>query len=68
MCLWADIDLSYNELPRVPESLYKIATIRRLNLSNNEISELSSLIGRNHVTSSFAPLVFGMNEQAKVMH
>ncbi|KAI0215973.1 Flightless-1-like protein [Lamellibrachia satsuma] len=39
-----DVDLSYNDLPRVPEPLYKIASLKRLNLSNNAITELSSLI------------------------
>ena len=42
----AEVDLSYNKLPRVPEQLYKIKSLRRLNLSNNEISELSSIIGK----------------------
>ncbi|KAK2175165.1 hypothetical protein NP493_747g01024 [Ridgeia piscesae] len=39
-----DVDLSYNDLPRVPEPLYKISSLKRLNISNNAITELSSLI------------------------
>ncbi|XP_046549598.1 protein flightless-1 homolog isoform X1 [Haliotis rubra] len=39
-----DIDLSYNDLPRVPEALYKLSSLRRLNLCNNQISELSLMI------------------------
>ena len=42
----SDIDLSYNDLPRLPESLYKLVTLKRLNISNNEITELSSMIGK----------------------
>lgn len=41
----ADLDLSYNDFPRIPEVLYKLTMLVRLNLSNNEITELSSLIG-----------------------
>ena len=43
--LLSDIDMSYNDLPRLPESLYKLVTLKRLNISNNEIAELSSMIG-----------------------
>jgi len=39
-----DLDLSYNELVRVPEALYKLSSLVRLNLSNNEIMELSTLM------------------------
>lgn len=39
-----DLDLSYNELVRVPEALYKLSALVRLNLSNNEIMELSTLM------------------------
>ncbi|XP_022317949.2 protein flightless-1 homolog isoform X3 [Crassostrea virginica] len=39
-----DIDLSGNDLPRVPETLYKLTAIKRLNLSSNQISELSLVI------------------------
>lgn len=42
---FTDVDLSYNDLPRVPEALYKLESLRRLNLSNNEITELSLMIG-----------------------
>ena len=40
-----DIDLSHNSLERVPDALYSIATLQRINLSNNEINELSLLVG-----------------------
>jgi len=39
-----DLDLSYNELVRVPEALYKLSSLVRLNLSDNEIMELSTLM------------------------
>ncbi|XP_059178446.1 protein flightless-1 homolog [Physella acuta] len=39
-----DVDLSYNTLTRVPEALYKLESLKRLNLSNNEIGELSLMI------------------------
>lgn len=39
-----DVDLSYNNLPKVPEAMYNLKSLKRFNLSNNEISELSSLI------------------------
>ena len=42
---FTDVDLSYNNLPRVPEALYKLDSLKRLNLSNNEITELSLMIG-----------------------
>lgn len=38
--------MSGNDLPRVPETLYKLTAIKRLNLSSNQISELSLVIGR----------------------
>lgn len=41
-----DLDLSCNNLPAVPEALYKLTSLARLNLANNEITELSSSIGR----------------------
>ncbi|XP_029638513.1 protein flightless-1 homolog isoform X1 [Octopus sinensis] len=39
-----DIDLSSNNLPKIPEALYKLKTLKRLQLCDNEITELSSLI------------------------
>ena len=42
-----DVDLSYNSLQKVPECLYTLCNIRRLNLSNNEITELSLALGMN---------------------
>uniref|UniRef100_A0A3B4GU82 Protein flightless-1 homolog n=1 Tax=Pundamilia nyererei TaxID=303518 RepID=A0A3B4GU82_9CICH len=37
----ADVDLSCNDLTRVPECLYSLSSLKRLNLSSNQISELS---------------------------
>lgn len=39
-----DVDLSCNDLTRVPECLYTLPSLRRLNLSSNQISELSLCI------------------------
>uniref|UniRef100_A0A0B7B8B3 Gelsolin-like domain-containing protein n=2 Tax=Arion vulgaris TaxID=1028688 RepID=A0A0B7B8B3_9EUPU len=39
-----DVDLSYNTLNRIPEALYKVKSLKRLNMSNNEVTELSVLI------------------------
>lgn len=39
-----DVDLSCNDLTRVPECLYSLGSLRRLNLSSNQISELSLCI------------------------
>uniref|UniRef100_A0AAX7UPE1 Protein flightless-1 homolog n=1 Tax=Astatotilapia calliptera TaxID=8154 RepID=A0AAX7UPE1_ASTCA len=40
----ADVDLSCNDLTRVPECLYSLSSLKRLNLSSNQISELSLCI------------------------
>ncbi|XP_053326968.1 protein flightless-1 homolog [Spea bombifrons] len=40
----SDVDLSMNDLTRVPECLYTLTNIKRLNLSSNQISELSLCI------------------------
>lgn len=40
----ADVDLSCNNLSRVPECLYTLGSLRRLNLSSNQITELSLCI------------------------
>lgn len=39
-----DVDLSCNDLTRVPECLYSLGSLKRLNLSSNQISELSLCI------------------------
>lgn len=44
-----DLDISCNNLPRLPEVLYKMKSLKRLNISDNEIEELSSLIGESCV-------------------
>ncbi|XP_046688250.1 LOW QUALITY PROTEIN: protein flightless-1-like [Homalodisca vitripennis] len=36
-----DVDLSFNDLPKVPDALYTVPTLRRLNLSSNCITELA---------------------------
>lgn len=38
------MDLSCNDLSRVPECLYTLGSLRRLNLSSNQITELSLCI------------------------
>uniref|UniRef100_A0A3P9Q6X8 FLII actin remodeling protein n=1 Tax=Poecilia reticulata TaxID=8081 RepID=A0A3P9Q6X8_POERE len=38
------VDLSCNDLTRVPECLYSLSSLKRLNLSSNQISELSLCI------------------------
>ncbi|KAJ1096729.1 hypothetical protein NDU88_001860 [Pleurodeles waltl] len=40
----SDVDLSSNDLTRVPECLYTLSNLKRLNLSGNQISELSLCI------------------------
>lgn len=42
--LLTDVDLSCNDLTRVPECLYSLANLKRLNLSSNQVSELSLCI------------------------
>lgn len=42
--LLLDVDLSCNDLTRVPECLYSLGSLKRLNLSSNQISELSLCI------------------------
>ena len=37
-----DVDVSQNELPAVPEALYKLEGLKRLNLADNNIRELSN--------------------------
>ncbi|KAM9695202.1 protein flightless-1 homolog isoform 4-T4 [Trichechus inunguis] len=40
----SDVDLSCNDLARVPECLYTLPSLRRLNLGSNQITELSLCI------------------------
>ncbi|CAL8265181.1 protein flightless-1 homolog [Gadus morhua] len=40
----SDVDLSCNDLSRVPECLYTLGSLKRLNLSGNQITELSLCI------------------------
>lgn len=38
----SDVDLAQNALPKVPDALYSLSNLKRLNLSENEITELST--------------------------
>jgi len=40
-----DLDLSCNQLPKVPDALYTLTNLKRLNLSSNHIIELSLALG-----------------------
>ncbi|XP_033631198.1 protein flightless-1 homolog [Asterias rubens] len=62
-----DVDLSYNEISKVPEGLYKLSSLKRLNLSSNCITEMDITmdtwvnlqtlnLGRNKLTSLPAAL------------
>ena len=37
-----DVDLAQNDLPAVPEALYKLEALKRLNLADNEIRQLDN--------------------------
>jgi Leucine-rich repeat (LRR) protein len=43
-----DIDLSHNDLSRIPESVYLVESLTRVQMSHNCIKELSSLIDTWH--------------------
>uniref|UniRef100_A0AAQ4QXE9 FLII actin remodeling protein n=1 Tax=Gasterosteus aculeatus aculeatus TaxID=481459 RepID=A0AAQ4QXE9_GASAC len=47
----ADVDLSCNDLTRLPECLYSLSSLKRLNLSSNQISELSLCIDQSRVSA-----------------
>jgi len=40
-----DLDLSCNQLPKVPDALYTLTNLKRINLSSNLITELSLALG-----------------------
>lgn len=44
LVLLTELDLSQNEFTKIPESLYELGNLRRINLSNNNIVELSNSI------------------------
>lgn len=44
-----DVDLSQNSLPKIPDALYSLPSLKRLNCSENEITELSA--GKVNITS-----------------
>jgi Leucine-rich repeat (LRR) protein len=41
-----EVDLSQNGLSRIPDGLFVLPTLRRLNMSNNIMTELHSAIGK----------------------
>lgn len=43
----SDLDLSFNDLPKVPDALYTLPSLRRINLSNNSITELAMALGKS---------------------
>lgn len=45
MSFATDIDLADNELGKVPDTLLKVSSLKRLNLSGNKLLELPSGIG-----------------------
>jgi len=40
-----DIDLSKNDLVKIPDGLYTVPGLKRLNLSENQLKEVSIAIG-----------------------
>ena len=40
-----DLDLSANDLPAVPDVVYKLKALKRLNLNDNQITELTGQSG-----------------------
>lgn len=51
LCNLCDVDLSKNALTKVPDALYSLQNLKRLNLSDNEISDISSgIIGFTKVS------------------
>jgi Leucine-rich repeat (LRR) protein len=43
-CVLIDLDFSCNDLPSIPDVIYKMKRLRRLNLSNNLITDVAPLI------------------------
>lgn len=44
-CL-ADVDLSHNNLQKIPECVFTLCNLRRLNMSDNDIAEIGPDIGK----------------------
>lgn len=44
-----EVDLSKNGLSRIPDGLFVLPTLRRLNMSDNVMVELHSAIGEYHI-------------------
>lgn len=42
-----DLDLSANDLPAVPDVVYKLKALKRLNLNDNQITELAGQAGKH---------------------
>ncbi|EEC17524.1 flightless-I, putative, partial [Ixodes scapularis] len=62
----SDVDFSQNALPRIPDVLYTLTTLRRLNLSDNCISEISPVIG--DVWKSIRILNLSRNKLSSLPH
>jgi Leucine-rich repeat (LRR) protein len=44
----ADVDLSKNGLTKIPDGLFTLSGLKRLNLSENNLKEISVAIGMYH--------------------
>ena len=55
-----DLDLSANDLPAVPDVVYKLKALKRLNLNDNQITDLAGQAGK-HRRSAQWPVDFFMN-------
>lgn len=42
----ADVDLLHNDLQKIPDCIFTLRNIKRLNMSDNSISEISGSIGK----------------------
>ena len=45
LSIFKEIDLSSNELTIIPDTIYKIRSLRRLDFSQNNLTEVSHMIG-----------------------
>ena len=43
--LFLDLDLSANDLPAVPDVVYRLKALKRLNLNDNQITDLTGQSG-----------------------
>lgn len=49
----SEVDLSQNGLSKIPDGLFVLPTLRKLNMSDNIITELHSAVGRKRINSIF---------------